>query len=175
MEVALMGGEWTIEVQPLLARGDWRGTERYEIQSCLGKGGMGVVYRALDRERQQVVALETLLHFEPPALYLFKEEFRPLADVRHTSLVHLYELVVTEGGDVFFTMELVQGTDFRRYVEGEGARGASHPTLTTRVGQPTDSDERDTVRPPSRHAPSPETVVSRPVRADLRRLRPALR
>src|SRR5580698_10172791 len=96
----------------------WRGTGRYEVLRCIGKGGMGAVYEALDRERQQLVALKTLLHFSPAALYRFKQEFRTLADVHHTNLVHLYELVVTEAGEVFFTMELLRGSNFREYVAG---------------------------------------------------------
>src|SRR5580698_8359499 len=90
---------------------DWKGTARYQVLRCIGRGGMGVVYEAFDRERQQHVALKTLLNSSPAALYLFKQEFRTLSDVHHRNLVRLYELVVTEDDRVFFTMELVGGTD----------------------------------------------------------------
>ena len=102
---------------------DWQGTARYEVLRCIGKGGMGVVYEAFDRERQQRVALKTLLNSSPAALYLFKQEFRTLADVHHRNLVHLYELVVGEDGRVFFTMELVRGTDFLTTSRGRRGRG----------------------------------------------------
>ena len=77
---------------------------------------MGVVYEVYDRERAELVAAKTLLHFDATSLYLFKQEFRTLVDVRHPNLVRLYEFVQRAGGDVFFTMERVHGVDFLRYV-----------------------------------------------------------
>src|SRR4029077_12468670 len=88
---------------------DWTGTARYEVVRCVGRGGMGNVYEARDRERGQRGALKTLLHFDPAALYLFKQEFRTLAGVHHPNLVRLHELVAAEGERVFFSMELVRG------------------------------------------------------------------
>src|ERR1700759_4260024 len=95
----------------------WLGTDRYEILGVLGRGGMGIVYEAFERDRHRRVALKTLPHVDAASLFLFKQEFRTLADVQHTNLVHLYELELTEAGPPFFTMELVRGCDFRDYVE----------------------------------------------------------
>src|ERR1019366_8052745 len=61
--------------------GEWSGTNRYRVVRVVGRGGMGIVYEAIDRERGQAVALKRLLHFGPGALYRFKQEFRTLAHV----------------------------------------------------------------------------------------------
>ncbi len=155
---------------------DWKGTARYEVLSCIGKGGMGVVYEAFDRERQQHVALKTLLNSSPAALYLFKQEFRTLADVHHRNLVRLYELVVGEGDRVFFTMELVNGTDFLTYVHKASVAGVPEAPASgqedepTRREQWTDGSEQRLKR--ARRAPGDGPMKTSP--ADFDRLRPAL-
>jgi serine/threonine protein kinase len=86
----------------------FHGTERFAVVQRIGAGGMGVVYEAFDRERQERVALKTLREFDGGALYRFKQEFRSLSEILHPHLVPLYELV-GEGDRWFFTMEFVEG------------------------------------------------------------------
>jgi eukaryotic-like serine/threonine-protein kinase len=155
-------------------RDEWKGTDRYEVLSCLGHGGMGVVYEVFDRERRQLVALKTLLHFNPAALYLFKQEFRTLADVQHANLVHLYELVVGDVGDTFFTMELVRGTDFLRYVRKPEVPKGSNPPATIVSVKPLAVD-RETVRPRGPEGSKRPIAISAGSRAIMSRLRAALR
>lgn len=94
---------------------EFAGTARFAIRRRIGAGGMGVVYQATDRERGVEVALKTIGRSDPLTLYRFKKEFRALEDVSHPNLVRLWELFA-EGDDWFFTMELVDGTDFLRHV-----------------------------------------------------------
>lgn len=90
-------------------------SRRFEILRCIGAGGMGVVYEAVDRDRHIRVALKTMRSFSPEGLLRFKREFRALSDLRHPNLVTLGELF-EERGQWFFTMELVEGVDFLSYV-----------------------------------------------------------
>jgi len=82
---------------------------------------MGVVYEALDHVSGDSVALKTLKDVSPAAIARFKREFRSLADIVHHNLVALYDMVA-DGEDCFFTMELIRGSHFHRWVrEGEQA------------------------------------------------------
>jgi serine/threonine protein kinase len=151
------------------ADAEWKGTARYEIVRRIGTGGMGAVYEAFDRDRKERVALKTLLRFSPASLYRFKQEFRTLADVHHPNLVHLYELVVSETAPVFFTMELVPGSDFLAHVlRVATARSSERPTLSGRTR--TQAKRPSVATPPP---PKPEATLGQSP-AHFDRLRSAL-
>ena len=90
---------------------------RFKVQRELGRGGMGVVYEALDKESNVCVALKTLLHVNAEEIYRLKKEFRALQDIVHPNLCGLGELV-EEHGRWFFAMELIDGEDFLTYTTG---------------------------------------------------------
>jgi serine/threonine protein kinase len=102
---------------------------RLRVRRRIGEGGMGVVYEAHDERRRGAVALKTLSRLDAGNVYRLKNEFRSLADVSHPSLVRLHELF-GEGEQWFFTMELIDGERFDRWVrrhdnacEGPGHEG----------------------------------------------------
>jgi len=89
--------------------------DRFQLLRTLGEGGYGSVYEAFDLTWKTHVALKTLHRMDPDALLRFKDEFRSLQDLEHPHLVHLNELMCSNGL-WFFTMELVEGTDFFDWV-----------------------------------------------------------
>jgi hypothetical protein len=99
--------------------------ERFVVRGKLGAGGMGVVYRALDRAQQREVALKTLKAQSARDLYRFKREFRSLCDLAHPNLCSLYELHTT-GDEWFFTMELVKGVGFIDWVRPSNGSDVPH-------------------------------------------------
>jgi hypothetical protein len=93
-------------------------TTRFDFVRKIGEGGMGVVYEVIDREREERLALKTLRAMNANALLRFKTEYRLLQDLQHPNLVQLGELFV-EDGMSYFTMELVRGVPFLRYVRAD--------------------------------------------------------
>jgi serine/threonine protein kinase/tetratricopeptide (TPR) repeat protein len=93
---------------------------RYEVLECLGSGGAGVVYRAIDREVGAEIAIKILRSLDAESLYRFKHEFRQIAGIAHRNLVKLYELT-SDAGLWFLTMEYVPGADLLRAVRPAAA------------------------------------------------------
>jgi serine/threonine protein kinase/tetratricopeptide (TPR) repeat protein len=124
---------------PGAAGTEFHGTTRFEVIRRLGAGGMGVVYEALDRERDCRVALKTVRDLGGEDLLRLKNEFRALQDLSHPNLVSLGELL-EDGGRWFFTMELIDGTSFLHYVRRDSGAEApgSAPTASGTSDKTTD-------------------------------------
>jgi serine/threonine protein kinase/tetratricopeptide (TPR) repeat protein len=102
------------------------GSKRFVLRGRIGEGAVGVVYDAIDRERDTRVAIKTLRNPSAETIHLLKKEFRVLADLQHPNLVSLGELI-EERGVWFFTMEFVPGTNLLRYVRPGGESRPSIP------------------------------------------------
>jgi eukaryotic-like serine/threonine-protein kinase len=93
---------------------------RYEIQSVLGKGGMGIVYKALDRDLEDLVAIKTLrseaLSADPTLLDRFKQEIRLARKITHPNILRTHDLGET-GGLRYLSMEFVRGITLKHLVE----------------------------------------------------------
>src|SRR5438128_11799771 len=106
---------------------------RYEVKEVLGAGGMGVVYRALDRELQEPVAIKTLrpeAMLDASALERFKQEIRLARKIAHRNVVRTYDLGELNGM-YYLTMEYVEGTSLKSLIQN---RGKLPLTVTLTVG-----------------------------------------
>ena len=92
------------------------------------------MYLVYDKQLDTKVALKTLNVSSGLDVYLFKREFRSLADLRHVNLVTLYELV-SEGELLFFTMEYVVGVPFDRYLQAHSSSPSSRERMLKTVQQ----------------------------------------
>lgn len=98
----------------------------YRVVGELGAGGFGVVYEAIDEERNQLVAVKTLREFDVQAVQGLRREFRHAADLNHPNLARLHELVF-EDGQCFLVMALVHGVDFLAWVRAAGPDDDAKP------------------------------------------------
>jgi serine/threonine-protein kinase len=97
---------------------------RYRILSVLGKGGMGAVYRALDQELDDEIALKVLMPeaFDESSLAVqtLKQEIRLARKITHKNVVRTHDLGEADGVR-FLTMEYVPGTTLREVIDRRGA------------------------------------------------------
>ncbi len=95
---------------------------RYQIIEELGRGGMGRVYRALDKKLNEEVALKLVrpeIAADRPTLERFHNELKLARKISHPSVGRMYELM-EEAGTHFITMEYVPGQDLRGLIRQTG-------------------------------------------------------
>ena len=128
-----VGGEETVFARraPAAGTGGASGDEprvgslfaaRYEIHAVLGKGGMGIVYKAHDRKLEELVAIKALRHRalsnDPWRLDRFKQEIRLARRITHPNVVRTHDLGEWNGLK-FLSMEFVEGQTLEQLVETE--------------------------------------------------------
>ena len=92
-----------------------RTIKNYEIETQLGKGGMGVVYRARDIRLNRPVALKIIapeLIGDEDRRRRFVQEARAASAINHPAIAHIYEIDEVEGL-LFIAMEFVEGSTLR--------------------------------------------------------------
>src|SRR5207302_128851 len=87
----------------------------------IGRGGMGVIYRARQRHSRRIVALKRMLTYHADShetLARFRREAEAAASLDHPNILTIYEVNETEDGLPFFTMKLATGGSLRTLGQG---------------------------------------------------------
>lgn len=114
-EIPATGRRRRREKQPLPAR-----VAGYDILAELGRGGMGVVYKARQPGANRVVALKMVLasgHVDAETLARFQLEAEAVAGLQHPNIVQLYE-VGEEAGCPYFSLEYIDGDSLGKKIDG---------------------------------------------------------
>src|ERR1039457_4432639 len=99
---------------------------RYEVKGVLAKGGMGVVYRAVDGVMKRQVAIKTLLDItDARGLQLFEKECEVLASMTHPNIIEIYDVGQFEEEGVsrpYLVMPLLSGATLDKLIRTSSQR-----------------------------------------------------
>jgi serine/threonine-protein kinase len=112
----------------------------YEVDDLLGRGGMGIVYKARDLGLNRFVALKMLLagaYAGPPERARFQREAEAVASLRHANIVQIYHVGDHEGWP-YFTMELLDGGNLAQAVAGTPQPARQAAALLTTLAEAVD-------------------------------------
>jgi len=104
----------------------------YRIESVAGRGGMGVVYRAMDVNLDRLVALKLIsdeFARDDSFRERFKRESRLAASIRHTNVITVFQ-AGEDDGHLFIAMDYIEGTDLKALV---ASRGVLEPLAAARI------------------------------------------
>jgi serine/threonine protein kinase/predicted Zn-dependent protease len=128
--------------------GEAEGVPGYEILGELGRGGMGVVYKAMHLPLKRVVALKMILagaHAGPDQLARFQTEAEAAARLQHPNIVQIYE-VGEHQGRPYFSLEFVEGGSLAGRLRGQPQPGVEAARLVEALARAVHyAHERDIV------------------------------
>jgi serine/threonine-protein kinase len=97
---------------------------RYEVLGTVGKGGMGVVYRARDQQLDEVVALKVVrsevMKEDPTLLDRFKQEIKLARRITHRNILRTHDFGET-AGTPYISMEYLEGVTLKDLLRSKGA------------------------------------------------------
>ena len=92
--------------------------DRYQLQDTIGRGGMATMYLGRDLRMEHIVAIKVLREVystDPKFVRRFQVEAKAASTLQHPNIVQVYDSGLTDG-KYYIAMELVDGTDLRRYL-----------------------------------------------------------
>lgn len=96
----------------------------YKIDKLVGRGGMGAVYRGVQTTLDRKVAIKILPpglgEHDPAFVERFLNEARLMAKLAHPNVVTIYDSGETKNGQLYYVMELMDGTDVARMISEQG-------------------------------------------------------
>lgn len=96
---------------------------RYKVESVLGQGGMGMVFKGLQTSVQRPVALKTLhpqLAMAPTFFERFKREAEMASRLHHPNIITIYDFGKTADGLCYYVMEMLPGESLRERIKRDG-------------------------------------------------------
>jgi tetratricopeptide (TPR) repeat protein len=109
----------------------------YDVEALLGRGGMGVVYKARHLGLNRFVALKMLItgaYAGPQERARFQREAEAVASLRHANIVSVYDVGEHEGWP-YFTMELLEGGSLARSLAGTPQSARQAAALLAPLGE----------------------------------------
>ncbi|MBE2281902.1 MAG: protein kinase, partial [Prosthecobacter sp.] len=108
---------------------------QYQIEALIGRGGMGAVYKGMQKALERPVAIKIL----PPEIddedasftERFKNEAKIMARLEHPAIVPVYDFGETSDGLLYFVMGFINGTDIHQMIQSQGRLPPEHALAIT--------------------------------------------
>jgi serine/threonine protein kinase len=105
--------------------------DRYQLQDPIGRGGLATIYRGWDLHMERVVAVKVLRDVystDPKFVTRFQREAKVISLLQHPNIIQGYDYGQING-TYFIVMELVEGSDLRRYLRTRGILDADRAII----------------------------------------------
>jgi serine/threonine-protein kinase len=111
---------------------------KYRILEEIGRGGMGIVYKAEDTKLKRTVALKFLPHqwtADPGARERFIHEAQAASALDHPNICTIYEIEETDDGRMYIAMACYEGESLREKIKREPLKAEEAVNIAIQVGQ----------------------------------------